>query len=177
MNVTMNLLPIDKEHLPQLRAWRNDYSIWKWCRQNDLISDIAQQGWYERQAKDPSSKMYRIEVNAEKYTETVGVCGLTNLDFANRHAEFSIYVGPEHQKRGYGKKALSLLLSHGFQNLGLNLIWGETFDGNPALALFEAMGFRKDGMRRQFYWKDGKFIDAHLLSLTREEWLGISQAS
>jgi RimJ/RimL family protein N-acetyltransferase len=132
---------------------------------------VDQEGWFERQAKDPSVRMYRIEFGAEKLRETVGVCGLTSLDFANRRAEFSLYIGPEHQQRGFGRRALATLLVHGFQNLGLNLIWGETFEGNHAAKMFESLGFKKEGTRRQFYWKDGRFIDAHLYSITRDEWM------
>jgi ribosomal-protein-alanine N-acetyltransferase len=105
----------------------------------------------------------------------VGVAGLTSLSFANRRAEFSLYIAPKYHRHGLGKMALRLLLLHGFSNLGLNVIYGETFDGNPAAKMFESLGFVKEGTRRDFYWKDGKWLDAHLYSLKREEWT--SQAS
>ena len=171
MNVTISLAPLDSTDCEQIREWRNDYSIWRWTRQNDLISDVDQTAWFERQAKDPTIRMYKLVQTVGDHAQTVGVCGLTSIDHANSRAEFSLYIAPKFQKQGLGSRGLSVLLRHGFMNLGLNLIWGETFDGNPAAQMFEKLGFQKEGTRRQFYWKDGRFIDAHLYSITRAEWI------
>jgi RimJ/RimL family protein N-acetyltransferase len=100
----------------------------------------------------------------------VGVAGLTSIDRLARRAEFSLYIGPEHHGEGYGRKALIALFTKGFRDLGLNLIWGESFDGNPAIRLFESLGMIREGTRRDFYFKDGRFIDAHLFSIRSTEW-------
>lgn len=144
-----------------LRQWRNDYRIWRWCRQNDLISEIDQDAWYERQAKDPSISMYKI---LDK-NECIGVCGLTSIDYINRRGEFSLYIAPKYQTFGFSKMALKTLFRHGFSNIGLNRIWGETFEGNFAASLFEGMGMKKEGTRKEFYFRDGDFIDADLYSI------------
>lgn len=164
----LRLLPIERDDLQMLRRWRNDYRIWKWCRQNDLISEVSQQNWFERQAADPTMRMYKM---CAPSGEAVGVCGLTSIDTLCRRAELSLYIEPARQKEGLGKRALSTLLCHGFVNMGLNLIWCETFEGNHAAKMFESSGFKKEGTRRQFYFKGGKFIDAHLYSITADEWL------
>jgi RimJ/RimL family protein N-acetyltransferase len=102
--------------------------------------------------------------------DLVGVCGLTSIDLINQRAEFSLYIGPEYQGLGYGKAALLTLITHGFRVLNLNCIWGETFNKNPAAEMFEELGFKKEGTRRDFYFRDGRFINAHLYSLLRSEW-------
>jgi RimJ/RimL family protein N-acetyltransferase len=159
---------LERNDLELLRAWRNDYSIRKWTRQNDLISEVSQAAWYEFQAKDSRTKMYAIFDNK---THTIGVCGLTNLDLLNRNAEFSLYIAPAFQRQGYGKKALKTLLSHGFNTYGLEVIWGESFEHNPAAQMFVNVGLRHEGVRRSFYFRDGKFIDAHTYSILRDEWM------
>lgn len=103
--------------------------------------------------------------------ELVGVCGLTDICPVNQRAEFSLYIFPEHHQQGYGSEALSCLLTHGFKNLNLNRIWGETFDQNPGAKVFERLGFRHEGKREEFYFREGRFIDAHLYSIGRKEWL------
>lgn len=164
----VSLGPIDRSHNEKLRTWRNHYSIWKWCRQNDVISDADQLRWFDEQSKDPSIRMYLI--NDDMENRPVGVCGLTSVDLINRRAEFSLYIGKEFHGQGYGKKALKTLLAHGFKTIGLNGIWGETFDGNPAAAMFEELGFMKEGTRRDHYFREGRFIDAHLYSILRSDW-------
>lgn len=166
MEIKVELAPLDSTDVGLLRSWRNNYQIWRWSRQNDLISDAEQVRWFNRQSEDPSVKMYKIVADTEKAKGPVGSCGLSSIDVYNRRAEFSIYIAPQSQRLGLGKAALSCLLHHAFKNLGLNVVWGECFDGNPAIKMFESLGFSKDGTLRQFYFKDGKFIDAHLISIT-----------
>lgn len=173
----LELAPVDSSDLELLRGWRNDFSIMQWCRQSDLISDVEQEAWFRRQSTDPTIKMYKIARRVEGVRVPVGACGLTSVDMLNRRAEFSIYVGPEHQRKGYGVAGLGLLLVHAFLNLGLHQIYGETFDGNPGIAMYEALGFKKDGTRRAFYLKDGNMVDAHLYSILRQEWISRQQPS
>lgn len=162
---------LEAEDLPILKEWRNSPHIRKWTRQFDVLSDEDQSRWFARQYEDPTIQMYGIMwPDEKKVDQLVGVTGLTSIDLVNRRAEFSIYIAPDRQGDGLGRKALATLLEHGFKNYGLNLIWGETFDGNPAKVLFERLGFKREGTRRQFYYRDGKLIDAHLYSILRSEW-------
>lgn len=161
----VQLRTIESEDLPKLRAWRNDPKIWRWCRQYDAISEADQKTWFEKQSTDPTIRMYVVEAG----NESRGVCGLTSVDHVNRRAEFSLYIAPSHQKLGYAEKALQTLCLHGFRNLNLNCIWGESFDGNPAISLFEKLGFQKEGTRREFYFRGGRYIPAHLFSLLAYE--------
>lgn len=170
---------IYKDNLRLLRGWRNDPRIWRWCRQNDLIYQENHEKWYEWQREDSKTKMYSILSGIGKL---IGVCGLTDIDFISRRAEFSLYIAPEFQKRGFAKAGLKTLFSYGFKELGLNSIWGETFEDNHAQHLFSKIGMKKDGVRRQFYFKDGKFCDAILLSISYDEfkeasWISTSKVS
>lgn len=168
--ITVDLAPISRADLPKMLKWRNDWNLIQWTRQSDLLNEVEHEAWFDRQARDPSTRMYMLLAKTGGKTEQVGVCGLTSIDYRNRRAEFSLYIATAYQRNGLGRAALSVLLTHGFENLGLNLIWGETFTGNPALSMFLKLGFQPEGTRRSFYWKDGKFIDAHLVSITAEEW-------
>ena len=37
------------------------------------------------------------------------------------------------------------------------------------MLLFKDVGFKEEGKRRDFYFKDGEFIDAHIISIKRKE--------
>ena len=162
----VQLEPLDSSHLEKAREWRNRPEIYKWCRQKTLISDAEHLRWFESQSKDPSIQMFAI-TNSGKH---IGVCGFTSIDMLCRRAEFSLYVAPEFHGSGYGGVALQTLLDHGFKDFGFNSIWGETFEDNAAAKMFERVGMKKEGTRRQFYFKNGKFIDAHIYSVLAEEW-------
>jgi RimJ/RimL family protein N-acetyltransferase len=79
---------------------------------------------------------------------------------------------PDHQKEGYGKQALQALINHGFLDWGFNRIWGEVFDGNPAMKIFEGLGFQADGICREAYFRNGGFCDSHIISVLSKDVMG-----
>jgi len=166
-NFGVGLDTIGPELMDDLREWRNDPRIFSWCRQQGLITQRDQERWYLWQNDDKATNMFAIVEPVKRMV--IGVCGLTSIDLVSRRAEFSLYIAPNSQGLGYGQNALVTLCKYGFNNLGLNSIWGESFDKNPAMTMFKRVGFKEEGTRRQFYFKDGKFIDAHLFSLLRSE--------
>jgi RimJ/RimL family protein N-acetyltransferase len=147
---------------------RNDQRVWKWCRQFDLLTEDGHEAWVHNVQINPKIRMYELLPNGLQ--RPVGVAGLTDIDHVNQRAEFSLYVFPDEQGQRFGKLGLQTLVSHGFWNLNLNRIWGETFDQNPAAKIFEGLGFEKEGTRKDFYFREGKFIDAHLYSVGRAQW-------
>jgi RimJ/RimL family protein N-acetyltransferase len=164
---------IEESDLETMRSWRNNPRIHNWCRQTGLISKIDQLNWYKRQNDDPNIRMFKIISDDGEVLSKVGICGLTSIDYNARRAEFSCYVAPHKQGNGYAKDALKALFHHGFASLNLRLIWGETFSENPARHMFEKLGMVREGVRRQFYFKNGKYIDAILYSITKEEFYGL----
>lgn len=161
---------LDDEWLHKIRGWRNDPRIFRWCRQDDLISKASHNKWFMDQGLDSTIRMYGVYEDGHNSWNLVGVAGLTSIDRIARKAEFSLYIDPDLHQKGLGFRALKTLLSHGFYNLGLNVVWGECLDGNPAIKRFEALGMVKEGTRRDFYFKDGRLWDAHLVSMTFDMW-------
>lgn len=149
----------------QAREWRNNYAVRRWCRQYSLLSESNHAEWLSKIAYDETIKMFSIIVE----DRPVGVCGLTSIDRVNQKAEFSLYIAPGEQRKGYGRKALTLLLLHGFEQQNLNRIWGESFDGNPAQKMFESLGMTHEGRLGDAYFRDGEFISASIWAITRKE--------
>lgn len=160
----VGLRKISEEDLSFLFKCRNDFRVRRWCRQVEDLSWPSHEKWFTWQATDPYTFMYSIIVD----DELVGVCGLTTVDFINRRGEFSLYINPELHWKGLGKKTIYTLFRHGFSALNLNRIYGETFVGNPAATLFEKLGMEREGVRREYYYKDGNYIDCILFSINRE---------
>ena len=167
--IDIYLGPLDSIDPDLLRLWRNDYRVWRYCRQHDLLAREAHLKWLDVHCDtNEQNKMYSII--DPKSRMGLGVCGLTNIDSHNRTGEFSLYINPNLHGKGHGKKALMTLISHGFMNLGLSTIWGETYDFNPARYLFGKVGMILEGTRRNFYFREGRSINAHLYSILKEEW-------
>lgn len=162
---------LEEADLGTILTWRNDKRVYTWCRQYDLIPFSAHKKWFEKQGVDPTIAMYGIcTTDAHRHDYLIGVCGLTSIDHMNKRAEFSLYINPEDHGHGFGTKALKTLFDHAFYNHGLNCVWGESFSGNPAVRIFERIGMTLEGRRRDFYFRNGKYIDCFLYSVLRRDW-------
>jgi len=159
-----------------LRKCRNNPLVHNWCRQVGLIDTISQDSWMQRISDDIKIRMYTIQ--HEKAFEdhgtsyhTIGLCGFTGITPTHNTAEFSIYIDPDCQKKGYATAALKTLIRHGFEDLNFNRIWGETFDANPGIKLYEKLGFKKEGTLRETYYKQGNYINSHIYSILKKDFI------
>ena len=89
---------------------------------------------------------------------------------ASRHvADLGLMVSAEHRRLGIGRalleEAVSWARGAGVRKLELHVFpWNE-----PALALYEAFGFRQEGLRRRHYVREGDEVDAVLMAYFLDE--------
>ena len=162
----VSLKPVEFKDLEQFKLWRNDKDNIKYFREYRLLNSHNQEIWFERIMKDDKQVNFSIifEDNLS------GHCGLYYIDWRNRNAEFGIYVGDKKlHGNGIGTTALLLLLTYGFNVLNLHKIWCEVYDNNSALSLYENIGFKKEGVKRDNYYWDGKYHNSHILSMLSDE--------
>ncbi len=157
--------PLNRSHCDLYLGWRNKPELRRWFRQNDLISQEDHLAWFDGLKDRKDVRMYEVLSN----NIPVGVCGLTGLDLVNRRAELSCYVVSAPIGVGAWDHAIKTLLHHGFMAYGLDTIYAEPFSKNPILPLLVEIGFELEGVRRNFYMRDGKMIDAHLYSILKAE--------
>jgi ribosomal-protein-alanine N-acetyltransferase len=154
------------EDIDTLFELRNNPLVWRWCRQRGpLHYDAHLLYWSNIMERDESSRFYLVK----NMGNIIGCAGFTSINHINSRAEFSLYIDPSIQGVGLGEAALKTLFSFGFNMLNFNSIWGESYDENPAMKLFEKIGMKKEGIRRQFYFREGKYLDAHLYGILRSE--------
>jgi RimJ/RimL family protein N-acetyltransferase len=161
----VRLTAVEQKSLESIRYYRNLPELNRWFRQNTDLSQWENLNYWQTVWSGHQHKFFQVYPNGSD--DYIGVAGLCYIDRQNSRAEFSLWIMPEQQHHGFGTAALKTLFDHGFDDLNLHLIYGETFDGNPALDLFvKKLGMRYDGCRQEFYFKRGKYIDAHVISLT-----------
>ncbi len=159
---------ISKDYLPELYKMRNSKELMPYFRQYSEISRETHLAWFEGLRTDRTMEMFAIF--SSHSNDLIGCCGLTSIDYINSRAEFSLYIHPEKQRMGFGRKALGKLLDFAFDTLNIFQVWGESFSYNPARKLFTEIGMTEDGIKRNFYFKNGEYIDAYLYSITVDEW-------
>ena len=102
--------------------------------------------------------------------EPVGYTALRDINHITRSAEFSIFIEPQEQGKGYGKRGLHDIVEYGFGTINLNRIYADVFSFNKAYKLYIDFGFKLDGIHRDGCFKKGRFWDVYFISLLKREW-------
>ncbi|MCB9457452.1 MAG: GNAT family N-acetyltransferase [Anaerolineaceae bacterium] len=80
---------------------------------------------------------------------------------------------PEYRGQGYGYEAMSMALNYAFHELNLHRMQLTVFSYNTsAIALYEKLGFQREGVHREFLLRDGQRHDMILYGLLSREWEG-----
>lgn len=85
---------------------------------------------------------------------------------------------PDVWGRGYGVETVRLLLSVGFDDLGLHRIWGARSPLNEASArTMAAVGMVEEGTIREHVLKAGKWRDSIVHAILDREWRSAGTSS
>jgi RimJ/RimL family protein N-acetyltransferase len=103
----------------------------------------------------------------------IGGVGAVRLDWLHRTGETASGLGPaEVRGREYGTEAKHLLLEYCFDRLLLHVLVSHVFEPNTrSSAALAKQGYRPAGRQRWSAVKNGRYVDALLFDLTREDWL------
>ncbi len=166
-----------------LTAWRDgDEKIAAGWQQDaeylrNLDSDIAMPKT-EVQIKEFSEEMSKSKndmeflVRLKETDELIGFVALDGIEWNNARSSLAIGIGNrKHRGKGYGKEAMELILQFAFTELNLHRVELNYFNYNEnAGRLYESLGFKHEGAKRDFVHRDGKYFDLILMGLLRHEW-------
>ncbi|WP_353048582.1 GNAT family protein [Exiguobacterium sp. s127] len=114
---------------------------------------------------------FRFAVRRTDAERLIGIVSLEDILWSNGTAWLMIGIDLSETGKGYGRKALQLLLRYAFYELNLERIQLTVFAYNErAIALYERLGFVHEGTYRQFLKRDGKRHDMLLYGLLQTEW-------
>lgn len=168
------LRAVQKDDLPQLMNWRNRPEFRKYFREYRELNLEMQERWFQNTVLgDKNTIMFSIvDIKTEAL---VGCCGLCYIDWINRHAELSLYIGYKNSYvdlNGYAEDACRLLLAYGFGQLNLYKIWAEIYEFDKLKGeLLEMFAFQKDGVLRNHYFYNGKWHNSIIWSLLQKDYI------
>ena len=99
--------------------------------------------------------------------KTVGLIDLFDLEPKNRRAAIGILIAdPADRKQGYGAESISLICEYGFKHLALHQVYANvTADNEPSVKLFESLGFKRVGVKKDWNLVDNEYKDEALYQL------------
>ncbi len=104
--------------------------------------------------------------------ENVGGVNLNSIDERNGTFSIGIQIDRDHRGKGYGTRAVRILLKYAFFERRLNKFNDFVLEGNePSAAMMRKLGCIQEGVRRQVIYTDGKYQDMILFGLTKDEFM------
>ena len=152
--------------------WRNDPEI----RDQVLsfrfpVSHVMEARFIERAiAGEGNNQCVAGIVDLSDHT-LCGLVYLRDIDWISRHAAFGMMIGRrDKQGRGFGRRALRLILHHAFNVLNLERVYLYVAEYNDrARRLYGAAGFTHEGTLRRHVALDGRYYGLLVMGILRSE--------
>jgi ribosomal-protein-alanine N-acetyltransferase len=122
----------------------------------------------------PNFKWWGIEFKESKLL--IGTCGYCRWDKAHHRAEIGYDLWPDYWGKGIMPEAISALVCFGFNKMGINRIEATTHTENQrSQRVLEKLGFQREGILREYYYRDGTYNNQVQFSFLQSEWLNICE--
>lgn len=174
---SVHLRSFELSDLDEIMKYWNRMELRKLVGSVDMgpVSRSQEEEWIKdtwRQRQEKKAFTFAVELNQD--TKLIGGTGLSNFNWTSRSAEVGISIyDPEYWGKGYGAETLELILDFAFRDLNMNRVELEVFDFNKrAYRCYLKVGFKEVGRKRKSCFIEGKYYDAILMDILREEWQG-----
>lgn len=158
------------EDVEQVRLWRNQ-DLAPYRTAHYITQEQQEQFYYDRVNNRDSNSRWWSAYNINKL---IGFAGLVGIEWENSMAEISMVMAPDMRGQGYGKNVLGLLFDEGFGNMGLDTIYGECYECNPAVGFWERMVEKHMGYKtilpRRKRWQGKLYDSIHFTFLKELTW-------
>jgi len=124
-----------------------------------LAATQRQMGWFEEIHAAGTGIWWGISDPAPG-APLIGACGLNDIRAEHRRGELGYWLLPECWSQGIATECVGALLEHAWGPMGLHRVAAEVEVENQASRrLLDRLGFRLEGIRRDYERKHGSFID------------------
>ncbi len=168
----LRLTAVHKEDVPTLARWHNDAGFLRLLNADaakpQTEADVTK--WLEEAQKAPNGYLFAIrELLGDAL---LGFIELDSILWNHGVAWLGVGIGDrERWGQGVGSEALRLALNFAFNELNLHRVQLTVFEYNDrAIAVYEKLGFRREGAYREFLSRDGQRYDMLLYGLLQREW-------
>ena len=164
------LRPLECADAPLLVPWFNDPDVTRTMIARGPLTLRHEEAFIDKVTRSEHDLILGVVVRESD--RLIGVTGLHQIDFKNRHGAFGISIGEKAEwGKGYGTEATWLIVKHAFETLNLNRVWLHVYEFNQrGRRSYEKVGFRQEGVLRQDCYREGRYWDTIVLAILREEW-------
>jgi len=165
------LREIDREDMIIINSWRSSKELIDHLGAPfRYINKEVDHKWFESYMQNRGTNIRCSILNEEEHV--LGLVSLTNIDRMNQTAVFHIMIGDStHRDKGIGSYATNEILRHAFYDMNLNRVELTVLESNNrAIALYEKLGFKKEGIKREAVYKNGEFVNMIFMAILKSEY-------
>ncbi|MDC9723969.1 MAG: GNAT family N-acetyltransferase [Urechidicola sp.] len=165
----INIRAIEPTDLAYLYQIENDELFWEVSNTQKPFSKYLLQQYLENAQQDIyEAKQLRLVIE-DKNENPVGLIDLFDFDPRHKRAGIGIVISQQFQNKGYANEAVSLLANYSFTHLGIHQLFANiTEDNKKSISLFEKLGFKKAGIKKDWISTNGKFKNEFFYQLINE---------
>ncbi len=167
----VGLRPILEEDITLFHSWINDPEVRKYLNNSFPMSLTDEEKYFER-ISNSSKNDVTLAVVRKKDNVLLGSVGLHKIDYINGTASTgSMYGRKSEWNKGYATEAKMILLEYAFMTLNLRKICSVAICGNIGSIKHNMnCGYKKEGIRKSHYFRDGQYHDAVMLAVFKKDW-------
>ncbi len=169
----VRLTALSQDDIPEITSWYQDADFMRFFDSAPAMPRSEQQmkEWLEREQKN-SHRNFLFGIQLIESENLIGIIELEGVRWTHRAGNLGIAIGkPEHRNKGWGQEAIGLLLAFAFDELNLHRVELTVFSYNePAIHLYEKLGFTQDGAQREHLQRGGQRYDMLIYSMLEQEW-------
>lgn len=163
----IRLRALEPKDLNLLFLWENDRENWRISNTIQPYSRTALTQYIESVGDIYSDRQLRLIIESKDNQEALGAVDLFDCDFKNKRAGIGILVANDKNRgKGVGSDCLELMIDYVFNTLTLHQLYCNVLMDNPeSLALFEKYGFKKAGIKKDWIYHEGTYVDECTMQL------------
>jgi RimJ/RimL family protein N-acetyltransferase len=170
----LELRPVRDEDVDRIMEYRNLPEVTRWLLRTQVTSESFRAAWL-RAAASPDDRSMVVTLGGV-------VIGTVSLDVSDgmgqpgmplrTEAEIGYIFDPAYGGRGYATEAVTAMVAHAFDQMGIRRITAGCFaDNHASVRILEKVGMRREqhGVGDSWHAELG-WVDGYTYALLAEEW-------
>jgi RimJ/RimL family protein N-acetyltransferase len=155
-------------------AWASDAAFFRYMPYEPVESEAEEEEFLRHvhgEALVRPRREYHLGIEWTGARELIGMVRLTVSSPSHRGGDIGFGVRPNHWGQGIATAASRLLVTFGFDDLGLHRVWAVHHPDNGASArVLQKLGMRREGRLREDMFAHGVWRDSIVYGVLEGEW-------
>lgn len=159
------LRALEPEDIDDVYRWENNPEVWDCSAVHVPFSRHALTQYIMDCGQIDIYSAKQLRLMAQDGENTVGCVDLFDYDPYHRRAGLGMLIDRQFRGMGYGRPIVEALECFARKNLQLHQLYCDiSVENTPCLKLFDNCGFERQGIRKDWTYQDGRWVDAVLFA-------------